>query len=324
MNYYFSTLHTVYALELSHKKWFIYVSSEHDIKDVYLKSQLQHEYIANHLPILSHNSTNIHDVLDIDYFVKKYMRMYGINNVRGGSYSNEILSSNTKEILEKEINATFNDYNQIIDKTIDDYKTISTWSIEKINNEKDELLKQQKLFTQENERHNILQQPFVNTDKKINRQIIEEYNWLTNNIDDLINTYITSNEENQNINDEQTYEVSSHTQSKYISLKNTLHGLNQRFYQTYEGENYLYSSYDEINDYINVLEPFFLINDNPIDFESVVSNKYNVLRQIEYMIYSLITLLDEYTFDIKSYPENFTFITNWKLQQLENVKLNVQ
>ena len=42
------------------------------------------------------------------------------------------------------------------------------------------------------------------------------------------------------------------------------------------------------------------------------------------MIYSLITLLDEYTFDINSYPENFTFITNWKLQQLENVKLNVQ
>ena len=66
----------------------------------------------------------------------------------------------------------------------------------------------------------------------------------------------------------------------------------------------------------------FLIIDEYIDFDTVVSNKYNVLRQVEYMIYSLINLLDEYTFDVNSYPENFTFITNWKLQQLENVKLN--
>ena len=29
------------------------------------------------------------------------------------------------------------------------------------------------------------------------------------------------------------------------------YGLNQRFYETYEGENYVYSSYDEINNYIN-------------------------------------------------------------------------
>ena len=124
--------------------------------------------------------------------------------------------------------------------------------------------------------------------------------------------------------DEDTYEVSSDMQDKYTSLKDTLYGLNQRFYETYEGENYLYSSYDEINNYINTLEPFFLITDKYIDFDSVVSNKYNVLRQVEYMIYSLITLLDEYTFDVNSYPENFTFITNWKLQQLENVKLNDQ
>ena len=324
MNYYFSTIYTVYALELSHKKWFIYASSENDIKDVYLNSQLQHEYIANHLPIVSHNSTNINDVLDIDYFVKKYMRMYGINNVRGGSYSNEIIPINVKEILEKEINATFNDYNQIIDKTIDDYKTLSTWSIEKINNEKDELLRKKDLFINDNEKYNILQKPFHNTNTKISRQLIVDFNLFNNTIDELINDYITVYQESNNIMNEEVYEVSNEIQEKYINFKEKIYGLNQRFYEIYEGENYLYSSYDEIKNYINTLEPFFLIIDQYIDFESVVSNKYNVLRQIEYMIYSLITLLDEYTFDINSYPENFTFITNWKLQQLENVKLNVQ
>ena len=322
MNYYFSTIYTVYALELSHKKWFIYASSENDIKDVYLNSQLQHEYIANHLPIVSHNSTNINDVLDIDYFVKKYMRMYGINNVRGGSYSNEIIPINVKEILEKEINATFNDYNQIIDKTIDDYKTLSTWSIEKINNEKDELLRKKDLFINDNEKYNILQKPFHNTNTKISRQLIVDFNLFNNTIDELINDYITVYQESNNIMNEEVYEVSNEIQEKYINFKEKIYGLNQRFYEIYEGENYLYSSYDEIKNYINTLEPFFLIIDQYIDFESVVSNKYNVLKQVEYMIYSLITLLDDYTFDVNSYPENFTFITNWKLQQLENVKLN--
>lgn len=324
MNYYFSTLYTVYALELSHKKWFIYVSSEHDIKDVYLKSQLQHEYIANHLPILSHNSTNIHDVLDINYFVKKYMRMYGINNVRGGSYSNEILSSNTKEVLEKEINASFNDYNKYIDTSIDDYKKISLWSSDKIKETKKELLRKQELFTIENEQYNTLQKPFHNSNNKISRQLIVDFNWLNNTVDELINDYIRVYQEPINIMDEDTYEVSSNIQDKYTSFKEKLYGLNQRFYETYEGEKYLYSSYDEINKYINRLDPFFLIIDEYIDFNSVVSNKYNVLRQVEYMIYSLINLLDEYTFDVNSYPENFTFITNWKLQQLENIKLNDQ
>jgi hypothetical protein len=322
MNYYFSTLHTVYSLELSHKKWFIYASSENDIKDVYLNSQLQHEYIANHLPILSHNSTKIHDVLDIDYFVKKYMRMYGINNVRGGSYSNEIIPINVKEVLEKEINATFNDYNQIIDKSIDDYKTLSTWSIDKIKETKKELLRKKDLFTIENERHNTLLKPFHNSNNKISRQFIVDFNWFNNMVDELINNYITVYQEINNIMNEEVYEVSNEIQEKYINFKEKIYGLNQRFYETYEGENYVYSSYDEINNYINTLEPFFLIIDQYIDFESVVSNKYNVLKQVEYMIYSLITLLDDYAFDVNSYPENFTFITNWKLQQLENVKLN--
>tara|TARA_B100000902_G_C27301493_1_gene913089 strand:+ start:1562 stop:2536 length:975 start_codon:yes stop_codon:yes gene_type:complete len=324
MNYYFSTLYTVYALELSHKKWFIYVSSEHDIKDVYLNSQLQHEYIANHLPILSHNSTNIHDVLDIDYFVKKYMRMYGINNVRGGSYSNEILSSNTKEVLEKEINASFNDYNKYIDTSIDDYKKISLWSSDKIKETKKELLRKQDLFTIENEQYNTLQKPFHNSNNKISRQLIVDFNWLNNTVNELINDYITVYQETNNIMNEEVYEVSSDIQDKYTSFKEKIYGLNQRFYETYEGENYLYSTYDEINNYINTLEPFFLIIDEYIDFDSVILNKYNVLRQVEYMIYSLINLLDEYTFDVNSYPENFTFITNWKLQQLENIKLNDQ
>jgi len=327
MNYNFSTLYRLYALELSNKKWFIYTTKETDTKNIDLNSKLLYQFVSNNLPILSHNSTQLNDVLEVNFYVKKYMRLYGIKNVRGGSYSDEVLSSEIKDMLEKEINVTFNDFDKVVDNSMEEYKNISDWSYDTILKAKEDILKQKELFIIENKRYDILQKPFYNTDQKITRKLIDDYNWLTEVIDELINEYITCNSDNQNINDDiQEYEVEGHIQDKYISVKEMLYGINTRFNETFEGEKYLYSSYDEINNYINTIDPFFLINDKSIEFENIIENKYNVLRQVEYMIYSLINLLDEYTFDVNSYSDNFTFITNWKLQQLEksiNTKLNL-
>jgi len=92
MNYNFSTLYRLYALELSNKKWFIYTTKETDTKNIDLNSKLLYQFVSNNLPILSHNSTQLNDVLEVNFYVKKYMRLYGIKNVRGGSYSDEVLS----------------------------------------------------------------------------------------------------------------------------------------------------------------------------------------------------------------------------------------
>jgi predicted GIY-YIG superfamily endonuclease len=40
---------------------------------------------------------------DEDKYVKEYMAKYGIDNVRGGTYSNVVLDANSIELLEKEI-----------------------------------------------------------------------------------------------------------------------------------------------------------------------------------------------------------------------------
>ena len=105
MNYNFSTLYRLYALELSNKKWFIYTTKETDTKNIDLNSKLLYQFVSNNLPILSHNSTKLNDVLEVNFYVKKYMRLYGIKNVRGGSYSDEILSSEIKDMLEKNLSA---------------------------------------------------------------------------------------------------------------------------------------------------------------------------------------------------------------------------
>jgi len=43
------------------------------------------------------------DNFDEDKYVKKYMKKYGIDNVRGGSYSQIRLNKNTKQLLQREI-----------------------------------------------------------------------------------------------------------------------------------------------------------------------------------------------------------------------------
>jgi predicted GIY-YIG superfamily endonuclease len=46
---------------------------------------------------------------DEDKYVKEYMAKYGIDNVRGGSYSNIVLDKNSLEVLEKEIRHSKNE-----------------------------------------------------------------------------------------------------------------------------------------------------------------------------------------------------------------------
>ena len=319
MNYYLSSLYYIYALELSNNKWFIYTTKNQNSNEVYLNSKLRYEYISNNLPIISHQQVQITDVLDVNYFVKKYMRLYGIDNVRGGSYSDNILSVNVKTFLQNEIKDEFNNYDQIIDDTIDEFNNISKWSLDRKINTKLELENLQNLYKIETERFSDLMKPFLKTEQIINRQLIDEYKWFKDVIEMLINEYISSNENNQNIQDEiNEYYVSEQLKNKYTFIKTIILGMNIKFYEINNEDQYLYCTYNKIEDMFKHYDALFLINKNEIDLDYIFKDNYYVMQQIEYILYSLITLMDEYEFDVKSYPENFSIITNWKLNKIES------
>jgi len=53
-------------------------------------------------------TVNTNDLFTEDKYVKMYMNKYGINNVRGGSYSNIELNKEQENILKKELNTINN------------------------------------------------------------------------------------------------------------------------------------------------------------------------------------------------------------------------
>lgn len=315
MKDYISQSFYLYPLKLSNNKWFIYTTREQNIKEVYELSKHRYEYIYNNSPILSHECIKINDILEIDFFVKKYMRLYGIDKVRGGSYTNELLSIEEQNILSKEINQKFNNFDKPIDTTISEYNNISDWSIETIKNRKKELLKNQETYYFDQEKYNNLMEKLYNTERTIDRKILLDIEWLNTIIDQLINEYYNVN--NDNIMNDEIYEVPEIVINTYKKIRKIIIGLNKKFIEIYENEEYLYSSNEILEQMIQNLDNLFTIDSNIININEIIINKEYVFRQLEYMYYCLINKKDDYEFDKNYYPENFEMMTKWKLNKLE-------
>jgi predicted GIY-YIG superfamily endonuclease len=60
-------------------------------------------WTKKHKPLSLLTTIKSTSLFDEDKYVKEYMAKYGIENVRGGTYSNVVLDANSIAILEKEI-----------------------------------------------------------------------------------------------------------------------------------------------------------------------------------------------------------------------------
>jgi hypothetical protein len=84
----------IYVLLLEDDHYFLMRNNVPDIKDTQLlfEAEIRYEYPKLHLPICVHSHYQEKSGVDLDKYVKQYMMAYGINNVRGGSYSSPALS----------------------------------------------------------------------------------------------------------------------------------------------------------------------------------------------------------------------------------------
>ena len=94
---------TLYVLELDNNKYYVGTMINLQNKMDELSSGLGSEWTNIYKPkkfieTICYVNKNCEDI-----FVKKYMKLFGVDNVRGGSYNEVFLDDDTKNSLEDEI-----------------------------------------------------------------------------------------------------------------------------------------------------------------------------------------------------------------------------
>lgn len=92
-----------YVLKLTDDKWYIGKSSNPEVRIEDHKTGNGSEWTKLHSPLSVVEIIPIRDGLEEDLITKRYMRIYGIENVRGGTYTTIGLSSNVIKLLSKEL-----------------------------------------------------------------------------------------------------------------------------------------------------------------------------------------------------------------------------
>lgn len=153
--------------EYNRESWMSFFD-ETEISDGYNLPDLSRQLLAKEL-------------LKVDYHVKQYMLDYGIDNVRGGSYTDEVLDIDSDSALYAELNVIdivylknknlMSDVEKIINKLDGD---------DSIKNKKEYLEKRLKKYENIKEKHNQLY--FLENNYPINSYIVSCIQWLKNKI----------------------------------------------------------------------------------------------------------------------------------------------
>ena len=93
----------IYVMELENGKYYVGKTKNFEIRIGQHFSNTGSVWTQKHHPIKVIEVIETNDDFDEDKITKKYMRLYGIDNVRGGAYVTIELSSNQKSLLEKEL-----------------------------------------------------------------------------------------------------------------------------------------------------------------------------------------------------------------------------
>ena len=97
----------LYVLKLSYGKYYIGKTSNINARIIAHSSGMGSWWSKKYLPIIEHTVMYNADIYDEDKYTIMYMDKYGIDNVRGGSFSKIKLSNSDKHVIKKMIsNAT--------------------------------------------------------------------------------------------------------------------------------------------------------------------------------------------------------------------------
>jgi hypothetical protein len=182
----------MYVIQLSNNKWFIYVGESFLEASIFIECKSLYEFVRENEPIRIQKTKIINNLMKVDYFVKKYMMKYGIDNVRGGTYSKLQLEDHLQCSLIAEL--SFPCQNtitmDIVNRTNEKYFNF-IWSVENVQTEIERLRHELAIYSDVENTLSRLQyhkvKNIVSNETEyvfFDDVIFTELEWLQKNIDD--------------------------------------------------------------------------------------------------------------------------------------------
>jgi hypothetical protein len=127
---------SIYVVSLEQDRYFIHRSYGYGKLEIELFNEFEYnyEFVKLFKPLYIIEILPEENGYHLDYMVKKYMLKYGMENVRGGSYSDVILSKKQTEILGFEYSTSYASFIELNEKTKEEFDWLRTFCRETVSN----------------------------------------------------------------------------------------------------------------------------------------------------------------------------------------------
>jgi len=313
----------LYVVLLENDNIFLHASIEKDYTKIMIECEVLNDFAKIHKPIAVTDMVEIgQDFSLIDINVKKYMREYGMEHVRGGSYCAVKLPSYLKFSLHAEF------------KTISNYSNEYTKNIRgifDIEASEDEEFLQKELQKYTFSKNNYDLCKYIKDENgeiyEIDRDIINELQWIIEKIRSIQSLnkdlQIYENENGISLYKSWTsgdvmsthayFELSQENKNKYKYILNKIKGVIQLYFKLYEDDEYLVNKYREKKT---------IVDENVFNISNYIDSTYieELIKNTELFVYTIINRFDEFEFDMSTYPANFETNIKNKIYYLQNKK----
>ena len=302
----------IYIIALEENRFFVYYTDTSCEEDILTEVSCMFEFTQKYKPLQIIESIWTTDMFEIDKYVKKYMLRYGIDSVRGGSYTALRIYNDQRKTIETElsylakavmvsgenIDITFQDNlfcNQLCEKDLLSEEKMRYFLYTNIHKKHDEKYTQQIMYyydTFMKKKETLSKFKYF---EKSNKIYIMNKETLTciENIKKYLYDVFENGQCSENLHIRKDY------QNIMVYVKHVL-----KFYDTNDKNNtfsMIYLSYPHfLLDNIFLHKPEFNAN----ELEQAII----LWEIIEGMYYCVLNRIDELEFDLKHIPENI----EWK------------
>jgi hypothetical protein len=288
----------ILVFNLQSERFFIYLCSQKNKSDsqFILEAELFYDYLKKYKPISIIKKYDTEDRFDVDKYVKLFMLEYGIDYVRGGSYSDEFLSESQTTILLSELNSvSSNNLTKQREETVN--MLIETYEFRKMSKDEIQLERETLEKTLQTYKKEKTELESIRIDGS---QITSHIQWIPFACSQIMEIY--------NVNTCLSKLVKKEFIEKYkevlVSLK-TVYAICKK--------NDYFSCIDDV--YIKY--PQFLLDDffyhlHRIHITSYMTQVEELSKTYDHMANIIINKMDEKAFDVLSWGED----VEWKIPRI--------